>query len=250
MEKKIAIITGASSGIGREFVRQLDKCTKTIEEVWVIARREEQLLALKDEVKNLEVRILVLDICKKEDLNVLSEYLVVENPSVRVLINAAGVGKAGRFEEITEAEAENMVELNDKALTLVTHMVLPYMAKPGNIIQIASASAFMPQKEFALYAASKAFVLSFARALHAEVKKQGITVTAVCPGPVDTQFLDISNGGREQKPLKKFVTAKPEPVVKRALKDAKAGKEISIYGLPMNVVYVAAKLLPHGLFLQ
>lgn len=249
MEKRIAIITGASSGIGREFVRQLDKCTKTIEEIWVIARREKQLLALKDEVRNLKIRILALDLCKKADLNVLSEYLVVENPSVRILINAAGVGKAGRFDQITDSEAENMVELNDKALTLITHMVLPYMAKPGNIIQLASACAWIPQKEFALYAASKAFVLSFSRALHAEVKKQGITVTAVCPGPVDTEFLAISNGGKEQKPLKKLVTVKPEPVVKKALKDAKAGKEISIYGLPMNMVYVAAKLLPHGLFL-
>lgn len=250
MEKKIAIITGASSGIGKEFVRQLDKCTKTLEEVWIIARREEQLLAIKKQKYNFRIRVLALDLCKKTDRNVLSEHLIVENPSVRVLVNAAGVGRAGRFDAITEQEVENMIELNDKTLALITHMVLPYMAKPGNIIQLASASAFMPQKEFAVYAASKAFVFSFSRALHAEVKKQGITVTAVCPGPVNTEFLTISNAGKKQKTFKKLVTVKPAPVVKKALRDAKAGKQISVYGMPMKMVYFAAKVLPHALFLE
>lgn len=244
MEKKIAIVTGASSGMGREFVRQLNKCTKTLEEVWVIARREEQLLAIKEEGYYFCVRAIALDLCQEADLNVLSEYLVVENPSVRILVNAAGMGRAGRFDELTRQEVENMVQLNDKTLAVVTHMVLPYMAKPGNIIQLASASAFLPQKEFAVYSASKAFVLSFSRALHAEVKKQGITVTAVCPGPVDTEFLQLSNRGREQKLLKRLVTVKPKPVVKKALRDTGAGKEISIYGLPMKMVAAAAKLLP------
>lgn len=244
MEKKIAIVTGASSGMGREFVRQLNRCTKTLEEVWVIARREEPLLAMKEEGYYFRVRVLALDLCKEADLNVLSEHLVVENPSVRVLVNAAGVGRAGRFDGLEREEVGNMVELNDKALALVTHMVLPYMAKPGNIIQLASASAFWPQKEFAVYAASKAFVLSFSRALHAEVKKQGITVTAVCPGPVDTEFLESANRGRKQKAVKKLVTVKPKPVVRKALRDAGAGKEISIYGLPMKMVAAAARLLP------
>ncbi len=244
MEKKIAIVTGASSGMGREFVRQLNRCTKTLEEVWVIARREEPLLAMKEEGYYFRVRVLALDLCRETDLNVLSEHLVVENPSVRVLVNAAGMGRAGRFDELEKEEVENMMELNDKALVMITHMVLPYMAKPGNIIQLASASAFLPQKEFAVYAASKAFVLSFSRALHAEVKKQGITVTAVCPGPVDTAFLELANRGREQKTLKKLVTVKPKPVVRKALRDAGAGKEISIYGLPMKMVAAAARLLP------
>lgn len=250
MNKKIIIITGASSGMGREFARQLDYCTKNIEEIWIIARRKERLLALKEELQNLKVRIFALDICKKTDLKILSGHLSAENPSVRILVNAAGVGKAGRFDELSAHEAEHIVELNDKALVSVTHMVLPFMTKPGNIIQLASASAFMPQKEFAVYAASKAFVLSFSRALQAEVREKGITVTAVCPGPVDTEFLAISNEGKEQKPLKRLVTAKPKPVVAKALRDAKDGKEISIYGLSMKMVFIAAKVLPHGLFLH
>lgn len=250
MKKKVAVITGASSGMGREFVIQLDKCLRTIDEIWIIARREERLLELKESMTNIKVKVLPLDICKASDLNQLSNLLESETPEVRLLVNAAGVGRAGRFDEIATEEAVNMVDLNNKALVAITHIVLPYMVKKSHIIQVASASAFMPQKEFAIYAASKSFVLRFSRALRAEVKERNIIVTIVCPGPVDTEFLEISNAGKEQKPMKKLVTAKVEPVVAKALRDAKAGKELSIYGLPMKAVYIASKILPHGLFLK
>lgn len=250
MNKKIAIITGASSGMGREFVRQLNVCLKTIDEIWVIARREERLLELKKSITNIEVKVLSLDICESSDLERLLSLLKSETPEVWLLVNAAGVGRAGRFDEITTNEAVNMVDVNNKALVAVTHMVVPYMVKKSHIIQVASASAFMPQKEFAIYAASKSFVLSFSRALRAELKEKGILITIVCPGPVDTEFLEISNAGKEQKAMKKLVTAKVEPVVAKALRDAKFGKELSIYGLPMKVVYIASKILPHGLFLK
>lgn len=248
--KKIAIVTGASSGMGREFVKQLNKCTRTLDEVWVIARREERLIALQKEICMFPLRILPLDLCNENNLMELSELLECEKPVVRLLVNAAGVGKEGRFDCLTRQEAENMVLLNDKALVSVTRLVLPYMKKPGSIIQLASASAFLPQKDFAVYAASKSFVFSFSRALNAELKQKGITVTAVCPGPVNTEFLTISNAGKGQKPLKKLVTVKPGPVVAKALRDAKAGKAVSVYGLPMKTVHVLSKLVPNGLFLK
>lgn len=250
MNKMIAIVTGASSGMGREFVRQLDTCLKTVEEIWIIARREDRLQEIKASMLNLNVRVISMDICQKDDLDSLRYMLDTEKPQVRLLINAAGVGKAGRFDELTLTEATNMIDVNGKALVALTHIVLPYMAKKSNIIQIASASAFMPQKEFAIYAASKAFVLSFARALRAELKSSDVCVTIVCPGPVKTEFLSISNAGKEQKKLKKLVTVEVEPVVKKALKDAKEGKELSIYGLPMKAVFVMSKIFPHGLFLN
>ena len=236
--------------MGREFVRQIDRHTKTLDEIWVIARRRDRLQALQSEATNVPVRILDMNLCQESDLNNLADLLEEAKPAVRILVNAAGVGRAGYFNEITRKEAERMVDVNDKALVSVTHIVIPYMTRPGNIIQMASASAFLPQQEFAVYAASKAFVLSFSRALHAELKEKGITVTAVCPGPVDTEFLDICNAGRDEKPLKQLVTVKAEPVVAKALRDAKAGKEISVYGMPMKMVHLAAKLLPHGLFLH
>ena len=249
MSKRIAIVTGASSGMGQEFVKQLDTCLKTVDEIWVIARREEKLRQLKDAMSNITIRCIPMDICKASAVDTLREMLEIEKPEIRLLINAAGVGRAGRFDEITLSEATNMIEVNNKGLITMTHIVLPYMAKISNIIQVASASAFLPQKEFAVYAASKAFVLSFARALRAELKDSGISVTIVCPGPIDTEFLSISNAGKEQKPLKKLVTANVKPVVAKALRDAKAGKELSVYGFPMKAVFVASKILPQHLFL-
>ncbi|MCM1180080.1 MAG: SDR family NAD(P)-dependent oxidoreductase [Clostridium sp.] len=250
MNKTIAVVTGASSGMGREFVRQLDTCTRTLEEVWVIARREDRLKALQEEVQHLNLRILALDICKQEDLDSLEKLLEEEQPRVRLLINSAGMGKAGKFAEITRKQAENMVLLNDVALVSITHMVLPYMKEKSNIIQMASAAGFFPQRGFAVYAASKAFVLRFARALHFELKDKGIRVTVVCPGPVDTEFLEISNGVGIKNPLKEFTMVCPDVVVSKALRDAKKGKGISVYGLPMKAVHVAGKLLPSSVVLS
>ena len=249
MGKKIGIVTGASSGMGREFVKQLDKCTRTLEEVWVIARREDYLLALKEEMQHLKLRILALDICREEDLNKLENLLEQEQPKVRLLINSAGVGKTGRFDEITRQQAENMVLLNDKALVSVTHIVLPYMSEKSNIIQMASAAAFFPQTQFATYAASKAFVLNFTKSLRYELKNRGIKVTAVCPGPVNTEFLKIANGVGIKNSLKEFTLVEAKPVVAKALRDAKAGKGVSVYGVPMNAVRVAAKILPSNVVL-
>ena len=163
---RIAIVTGASSGMGREFVKQLDKCMKTIDEIWVIARREEKLKELSEEISNIPLRIFSLDLSKKMDIDILSHLLLAEKPEVRLLVQAAGVGYAGSFEERTREEAEEMIMLNDIAVVSVTKVVLPYMTAPSNIIMLASASAFTPQKDFAVYAASKAFVLSFARSLN------------------------------------------------------------------------------------
>ena len=143
-----------------------------------------------------------------------------------------------------------MIAVNDMALVQVSHVVLPYMTSPSNMIMLASASAFTPQKEFAVYAASKAFVLSFARALNAEVKADGIIVTAVCPGPVETEFLEKCNGDQEEKPLKKMVKVMPEAVVRKTLVDAKNGKDISVYGVPMKLVHIASKLIPSGILLK
>ena len=247
---RIAIVTGASSGMGREFVRQLDNCMRTLDEIWIIGRREQRLKALKDKINNIPVRILTLDITKKMDVDIFEHLLSEEKPEVRLFVQAAGVGYSGRFDERTRIEAEEMITVNDLAIVSLTHVVLPYMSAHSNIIMLASASAFTPQKEFAVYAASKAFVLSFARALHAELKDTGIIVTAVCPGPVETEFLEKCNGGNDEKRLKKMVKVRPEVVVRKALVDAKSGKDISVYGAPMKLVHAASKLLPSKLFLR
>ena len=168
-----------------------------------------------------------------------------------MLVNSAGFGKSGAVTEIAGEEFRtqpDMVDLNCRALTRMTLLCLPYMKKGSRIVNLASAAAFCPQPSFAVYAATKAYVLSFSRALGAELASRGIPVTAVCPGPVDTEFFDVS--GKLEDPLKRLTLAQAPKVVHQALKDSRAGKPVSIYGIPMKAAYLGAKLVPHGLMLR
>ena len=238
--KKIGIVTGASSGMGKEFVYELLKL-QDIEELWLIARREERLLRLRDQFGD-RVRIFPLDLTKMESFRILEQSLFAERPDVLYLVNAAGAGRMGLIEEIPYEDHGLIVDLNVRALTCMSRICLPYMKKGGRIIELCSGSAFCPQPGFASYAASKAYVLSFSRALGQEVKKKGIFVTAVCPGPVDTEFFQAA--GTEVHPSKKRFMAKPEDVVKKALRDAESKKPVSVYGIPMKLAHLAGKILP------
>lgn len=160
--KKIAIVTGASSGMGREMVYLLADHFAALEEIWVVARRKERLEELVGKVP-VRLRILPLDLTSEEDLGALSVLLKREQPNVKILVNGAGYGKTGAVGTIRRDLSVGMVRLNDEALVAVTEMVLPYISKNSRIIQFASAAAFMPQPGFAVYAASKSFVLSYSR---------------------------------------------------------------------------------------
>ena len=175
----IAIVTGASSGIGREFVRLLD-AQKKYDAIWVIARRKERLLEL---AKQSETPVLAvpLDLGEKESVRELAEHLKKENPNVRMLINAAGYGKIGNYKEVSLEDTEGMIDLNCRAAVAVTQTVLPYMKKGSHIMQICSTAAFQPFPYLNVYAASKAFLYRYSRALRMELFSRRISVTAVCP---------------------------------------------------------------------
>ena len=243
---KIAVVTGASSGMGREFVLQLGYFYKNLDEIWVIARRRERLVELAEKSR-VPLKIFDGDLQKKKVYKKLCEALKEEQPDIRMLVNSAGFGKSGAVTELAKEEFRaqpDMVDLNCRALTRMTLLCLPYMKKESRIVNLASAAAFCPQPLFAVYAATKSYVLSFSRALGAELAYRGIRVTAVCPGPVDTEFFDVS--GKLENPLKKLTMAQAPKVVHRALKDSRAGKAVSIYGVPMKAAYLGAKLVPHG----
>ena len=246
--KYIAIITGASSGIGREFARQIAEAYPSLDEIWVLARRFSALRELKEEVPGKRVRILSLDLASNSDLEVLEALLKEEKPLIRILVNSAGCGKNGPVESQDWRDASRILNVNCCALTAVTIICLPYLKKGSRIIQVDSGSAFLPQPGFAVYAASKAYVLSFDQALGAELKDRGITVTSVCPGPVDTEF--FSAGGITLGRFKKIFLAKPGKVVKKALFDAEAGKALSTYGCAIPMIRLTAKLLPKKLLLE
>ena len=232
--------------MGKDFVKELQKI-KNVDEIWMIARRKERLKAMESK-GNGKLRSFPLDLTDKKVFDHLGEILTSENPKIQYLINAAGAGRMGKVETISGEDHAFVLDLNVKALTCMTRTCLPYMARGGRIIQLCSGSAFLPQPEFASYAASKAYVLSFSRALGQEVKNRGITVTAVCPGPVKTEFFKAA--GSEIAPAKKRFLVESEDVVKKALKDANVGKELSIYGVSMNLIHLAGKILPTKMLLS
>lgn len=249
---KTAIITGASSGMGREFAKEIYRRYVNIEEVWIIARSKDKLEDLKEEIGPEGVHVLDLDLTKDEDLEKYKTELAAKKPEVCILVNSAGYGKIGTFEEVGYEHNRGMVRLNCQALTDVLYMTIPYMKFGGQIINLASGAAFVPQPEFAVYAATKSYVLSLSRALKYELANREITVTAVCPGPVKTEFFDVaqSDGGRKPKALKMLFMAKPKKVVTKAIEDARKGKEKSVYGFMMQVFEVVCKIVPHSVILK
>lgn len=245
---KAAVVTGASSGLGMEFARQISAKYGKLDEIWIIARREDRLEKLKDEIK-IPARIFAMDMTDAGDMEKFKEKLSELAPDIKLLVNCAGYGKIGRFDELSLDEQCGMIDLNCKALTLFTGICLPFISNHSRIINVASAAAFAPQPFFNVYAATKAYVLSYSRALHAELKDRKITVTSVCPGPVDTEFFDIAGDSQGQSFKKKF-RADPQKVVALAIKDAAMGNDISIYGAAMKSARVASKVVPNGLIMN
>ena len=226
--------------MGRDFVKELQK-EKNVDEIWMIARRKELLDAMKEKSDG-KLRTFALDLTDMSSFQTIEKVLKTEKLQIQYLVNAAGAGRMGTVEEIAYKDHAFVLDINVRALTCMSRICLPYMGEGCRIIQLCSSSAFLPQPEFASYAASKAYVLSFSRALRQEVKKKGITVTAVCPGPVNTEFFEAAGG--EIAPAKKRFLVESKDVVAKALKDAKRGKELSIYGMSMKLVHLAGKVLP------
>jgi short-subunit dehydrogenase len=239
--KKISVITGASSGMGRDFVRMIDMIEEC-DEIWVIARRKDRLEELKSENGKV-IRPIELDLSKNESIYEYKKMIESEKPQVIALVNAAGFGKFGKFEDIPLEEQMNMIDLNCKALMAVTYITLPYMPEGSHVYQLGSQSSFQPVPYMATYGASKAFVLSLTRALNKEYEKRNIRMIAVCPGWVKTEFFDRAVKDDTIVYYNKFYSSKQ--VVSKAVKDMYRGKDVSVCGGLVNWQVFLAKLLPH-----
>lgn len=246
---RIAVVTGASSGMGREFVYQISNKYKNIDEIWIIARRRERLEEVANKVSNKKIRILPLDLTVDADIQKYKDLLASEKPEVKLLVNSSGLGKIGRFDELSIEDNCLMVDLNCSALIKMTHITIPFMIENSNIVNLASSAAFLPQPEFAIYAASKSFVLSFSKALGHELQKKSIFVTSICPGPVKTEFFDLAEKTGSIKLYKKIFMSDPKKVVEQGLFDAYKKKSVSIYGISMKMFYIISKIVPHRLLL-
>jgi hypothetical protein len=246
----IAIITGASSGMGVEFALQLDNALEySIDEVWLIARRKEEMLKVAQYLEHTS-RVLDMDVTNEAHLKRLEKLLSEERPCIRVLVNSAGYGIMGDFASADIADTTGMIDVNCKALTKITHMCLPYMRRNSRIIQLASSAAFLPQPNFAVYAATKSYVLSFSRALNQELRKKKIYVTAVCPGPVDTPFFDIAEKTGGTLAVKKLTITRADLVVAQAIKDSYYKREKSVCTPLIRMFEMLAKALPHKAILE
>lgn len=243
---KIAVITGASSGMGREFVLQLSH-EKQFDEIWVIARRTDRLESLREEIKT-PIRPLSLDLTREESIEEYRALLEKEKPEVDVLVNASGFGRFGTFSEMEPDALYRMIDLNCKAYVGMTYATLPYLHKGSEVYQLDSLSSFQPVPYICVYGATKAFVLSFSRALNVELKSRGIRMMAVCPGWVKTEFFDHAVTDDTITYYNKFFT--PEQVITRALRDMKRGKDVSICGFSVRAQVFLTKLLPHKLIMK
>lgn len=237
---KIAVITGASSGMGREFVYALDR-DEEFDELWVIARREERLLALQEKCR-ARVRPVVLDLQKRESFAVYRALLEQEKPEIAVLVNAAGFGLFGAFMDMDMDRQLDIIDLNSRSLTAMCYMSVPYMGKGSRIYNMGSMSSWQPVPYINVYGASKAYVLNFSRALGVELKDRGIKVMAVCPGWITTEFFDHAVHDDTISYFNRYYP--PEQVIEKALKDMKKGKNASVLGFPERMQVLLVKHLP------
>ena len=244
--KTIAIVTGASSGIGKEFFLSL-KDKAPLDEIWVVARGEEKLKALQAESET-PIRVFPLDLSKTESSLTIENALKEENVEIQYLVCASGFGRFNAVEADDSAILQNMVDLNCRSIVGVTKACIPYMKKGGAMLLVASVAAFQPTPYIATYAASKAFVLSYGRALNKELRKsKGAKVLCVCPFWTKTAFFDRAES--DKNVVKKYVVMyKPEQIVKQAWKDLKKkNRDVSIHGTVARGQALLVKCLPHRL---
>jgi short-subunit dehydrogenase len=244
-----ALITGASSGIGREFARQLAGRAGALV---LVARRLERLEELRDELTkkdpNLTVLCRAVDLSQLHEVDQLSAWLNREGISIDFLINNAGLGDRGSFAKAEPERVREILEVNVVGLTRLTHALLPAMIvrRRGAILNVSSIAGFMPIRSMATYAASKAYVTSFSEALRGEVRKEGVIVTAVCPGPVATEFSEVAQraSGKQQQSSPGFMHVAVEDVVLEGLRAISRGKPIVVPGVVMKIAMLLVRLTP------
>ncbi len=246
---KVALITGASAGLGKEFLKALPSAFPDIEEYWLISRNRDKLLEAARLVPK-QCRVFPLDLTKDESYDKLSRYLGEFQPEIALLINNSGCGFLGDVGEGELSRQVQMVDLNLKGLTAVTHLAIPYMPAGGHIVNISSIASFCPNARMTVYSASKSYVTAFTLGIGEELKKRGITATAVCPGPMDTDFIVAGGIKGHSKTFDLLPYCDPAKVAKGALEAAKRGQSVYTPTLFYKFYRVVAKLAPAKLMMK
>ena len=246
-----ALITGASSGIGAEIARGLAARGLS---VTLVARREERLRELADEITELhgvEAEVVTGDVSNERSRKKLIAEIEQRGLTVEVLVNNAGFGSGGRFTKLDAAKETSMVRTNVEAVVALTGHYLPEMAGRGRgaVLNVAALIAFQPVPFQATYGATKAFVLSFTDALHEEMRGTGVTVTAVCPGPVRTEFGEQGGFGGADDKIPGFAWLEPDKVAEDAIKGLESGERVVVPGALNQVAAYAGHYTPRALLL-
>lgn len=239
----IAIITGASSGIGAEFARGY---AGRVDELWLVARRKDRLVELGESL-GVRYRVITADLSTGEGIEAIRSALESEKPKVKYLVNAAGFGDYGAFDEIDERKVEMMIDLNVKATVLITHMTVPYMERGGRIIQMGSGSCFTPLPYFNIYSSGKVFVLHYTKSLNYEIEKYGLRATCFCPGYVDTEFIGkaMADGSvTRPRPDSMKPMLDCQKVVKGCIKAADKGRAMYVTNWYTKLQHLLFKLIP------
>ncbi len=241
---KTAVITGASSGLGRELARQISDVFPEIESYWLIARRADRLEELAASLPGKTTAYLALDLCDPMSFIGFQEKLTAEQPDIALLINCAGCGYLGRVGELDTASQTRMVDLNVRALTAVTNMAVPYMTAGSRILNVSSIASFCPNPRMTVYSSTKAYVSSFTIGLAEELRRRGITATAVCPGPMETEFLRLAGIPGRSSTFEFLPYCDQVRVAGGALRAAREGRTIYTPMLLYKFYRVLAKVTP------
>ena len=245
----IAILTGASAGLGQSFFKSLTARYPDLTAIWLIARRKERLEQMAKD-SPVPVEVLPLDLVDPASYDTLGDKLKECGANVKILINNAGLGELDNVMDSTWPVQSRMVDLNCRALTAVTTVVLPYMEKGGFVLNVCSIASFCPNTRMTVYSSTKAYVMSFTKGLREELKPLGINVLAVCPGPMKTEFLAVANIADRSKMFKTLPYSDPDKVADKAVVKAAKGKCVYTPKGLFKFYRVLAKLAPHNLMMK
>lgn len=246
MKENIAIVTGATGGLGREFVKLLSQ-KDDIKYVFSIGRNKSKIDNLK-ECFGKKIVTYQIDLSDREKIKEFEKEL--NGYTIKYLVNNAGFAKFCSWEDLNVDESLAMIDVNISAVVSMCRICIPYMENGSKIINIASQASFQPLPYLNIYAATKAFVRSYTRALNEELKVNGISATAVCPGWIDTGLFDVGDIGAKKAPTKFYFMTEPQKVAKKAIKDADKNKDMSVCTIPVKFQHIGAKLLPQKLIMK
>ena len=246
----IAVITGASSGLGLEYAREVYKTRTDLDEIWVIARRKDRLKELQAELGSTVIPV-AFDITDPQGVENYISLLKEKNATVKLLINNAGFGKLGNFDELSLQENARMVRLNCEALTAMTAATLPFMNEKSEIINTCSIASFAPNTRMAVYSSTKAYVMSLSRAMREELRRRKINVLAVCPGPMDTEFLAVANIPKgASKTFDMLPRVNARVMAAKSLWASRKGRAVYTNRVFYKFYRILAKILPHSIVMK